>query len=481
MNYEKLSNIPSLKEAAKRSRKPVSILYDAFNIPLEIGNFGNGKTYYVRTYGCQANERDGETIIGILEQLGYSETQDMAQADIVILNTCAIRENAEDKVFGEIGHMKSYRTQKPDAIYCICGCMVQQESITQKIYEKYPCVDLVFGTHNIHRLPNLIYEVYFNKKRVYEVFSYEGEVIENVPYKRMSNLKAWVNIMYGCDKFCTYCIVPFTRGKQRSRKKIDIINEVIQLKQLGYQEITLLGQNVNAYGKDLLEDNGNFAMLLKEVAETKIPRIRFVTSHPWDFSHEMINIIAQHDNLMPFIHLPVQSGDNEILRKMARRYTVEDYKKLYNEIRNAIPGVSITTDIIVGFPNESSEAFENTIQLAEELKFDAAFTFIYSPRPGTPAAKMEDNISLDTKHKRFNHLVEVINRHSKERNEKYLGQIVKVLVEGVSKRNKSILSGYSESNKLINFKGNISSIGKIVKVKITNVKTFTLEGEEIDE
>ena len=329
LDYEQILNKPNLRNAAKRSKNTTPILYDDFSIPSEVEHIGVGKKYYVCTYGCQANERDGETIIGILEKMGYVATDNMDEADIAILNTCAIRENAVDRVFGEIGHLKASKRNKPNAIYAICGCMVQEEVVTKKIYEKCPHIDLVFGTHNIHKLPQLILDVITKQTRIIEVFSCEGEVIENTPVKRLNNLKAWVNIMYGCDKFCTYCIVPYTRGKERSRLKKDILKEVQELKEQGYQEITLLGQNVNAYGKDLKEDNGDFGALLEDVAKIGIPRVRFVTSHPWNFTDKMIETIAKYDNLMPFIHLPLQSGDDEILRRMGRRYTKEKYIALF--------------------------------------------------------------------------------------------------------------------------------------------------------
>ena len=480
LDYEKILHKPNLKEAARRSKGESPIVYDDFSIPSEVEHYGVGKKYYVCTYGCQANERDGETIIGILEQMGYTATENMDEADIAILNTCAIRENAVDRVFGEIGHLKAAKRNKPNSIYAICGCMVQEEVVTKRIYEKCPHIDLVFGTHNIHKLPQLILDVITKQTRIIEVFSCEGEVIENTPVKRLNNLKAWVNIMYGCDKFCTYCIVPYTRGKERSRLKKDILKEVQELKEQGYQEITLLGQNVNAYGKDLKEDNGDFGALLEDVAKIGIPRVRFVTSHPWNFTDKMIETIAKYDNLMPFIHLPLQSGDDEILRRMGRRYTKEKYIALYNKIRETIPNVSITTDIIVGFPNESEEAFKNTLEVVDTCHFDAAFTFIFSPREGTPAARMEDLIDMETKHRRLEELIAHINKDALKRNESYVGKVVKVLVEGASKRNYNLLTVYSESQKLVNFKGNPEHIGKIVNVLITKAKTFTIEGEEVE-
>ena len=470
---------PSLQEEAKRSKEPVVINKDGLLIDDVSKNIGKNKKYFVRTYGCQGNEADGETIAGILEFLGYTKAQEVENADVIILNTCAVRENAEEKVFGEIGALKKLKRANPDIIFGICGCMAQQPHIVDKILESYHQVDLIFGTHNINRLPLLLKEALFNKERVVEVLSNNNEIVENLPMARSNNVKAWVNIMYGCDKFCTYCIVPYTRGKERSRLIDDIINEVETLKNEGYKEVTLLGQNVNAYGKDL-NLGYDFATLLKRVSDIGIERIRFVTSHPWNFTSEMIDIIASRDNLMPYIHLPIQSGDDEILKRMGRRYTYAEYKKLYDEIRSKVKNASISTDIIVGFPNESEEQFLNTLKAVKECEYDSAYTFIYSPRVGTPASKMEDNVSMDDKKDRFNRLVEEVSKSAKKRNDAYVGKVLKVLVEGTSKKNENILSGYSEENKLVNFKGDSSKIGQIVNVKINVSKTWTLEGEEVE-
>jgi len=469
---------PSLAEEAKRSKEKVVVNRDGLEMDEISKNIGRDKKYFVRTYGCQGNEADGETIAGILEFIGYTRADDVEEADVILLNTCAVRENAEDKVFGEIGALKRLKMTNPDLIFGICGCMAQQPHVVEKILKSYHQVDLVFGTHNINRLPLLLKEAYFNKERVIEVLSNNNEIVENLPMSRTSKFKAWVNIMYGCDKFCTYCIVPYTRGKERSRLMQDILDEVKELKEKGYKEITLLGQNVNAYGKDL-NLGYDFATLLKNVSDIGIDRIRFVTSHPWNFTDDMVEVIAKCDNIMPYIHLPIQSGDDEILRRMGRRYSYEEYKKLYNSLREKVKNCSITTDIIVGFPGETEDQFNNTLKAVEELEYDSAFTFIYSPRVGTPAAKMEDNVSIEDKKKRFNSLVEVVGASAKKRNDAYVGKVLKVLVEGYSKRNKNILSGYSEENKLVNFKGNEDMIGKIVKVRINVSKTWTLEGEAI--
>ena len=477
-DYSEYFRKPSLREAAER-KKEIIINKDGLEVPREMKNIGKDKSYFIRTYGCQGNEADSEVIAGILEFLGYKKAEEVEQADVILLNTCAVRENAEEKVFGEIGALKKLKSTNPDVIFGICGCMAQQEHIVDKILKSYPQVDLVFGTHNINRLPLLLKDALLNKERVVEVFSNKSEIHENLPVVRNNKLKAWVNIMYGCDKFCTYCIVPYTRGKERSRLKEDILREVTELKQNGFKEVTLLGQNVNAYGNDL-NKGYNFADLLKEVSDVGIERIRFVTSHPWNFTSDMVDVIAKRDNIMPYIHLPIQSGDDEILRRMGRRYTYEEYKALYNSLRQKVKNCSITTDIIVGFPGETEEQFANTLKAVREFQYDSAYTFIYSPRVGTPAAKMEDNVTEEDKKKRFNALVEAVGDSAKKRNDEYIGKTLKVLVEGYSKKNKSILSGYSEENKLVNFKGDESMIGEIVNVKITTSKTWTLEGEAID-
>lgn len=411
--------------------------------------------------------------------MGYTHTDEVKQADVVLLNTCAIRENAEEKVFGKIGYLKNIKKTRPNLIFGVCGCMAQEEVVVNKILEKFPQVDLIFGTHNIHRLPVLLKQAMLEKELVLEVWSKEGDVIENLPSHRANNYKAWVNIMYGCNKFCTYCIVPYTRGKERSRELDEIIKEVEELKNSGYKEITLLGQNVNSYGKDL--NNGtDFATLLEAVAKTGIDRIRFTTSHPWDFNADMIDIIAKYDNIMPSIHLPVQSGNDEVLKLMGRRYSKESYLKLFDMIKEKIPDCTITTDIIVGFPNETEEQFQDTLSLYNYCKYDLAYTFIYSPREGTPAAKMEDNVPLSDKEQRLYRLNELVNKYANEANQKYLGQVVKVLVEGPSKKNPDVLSGYTEHNKLINFKGDASMVGQIVDVRVTEAKTWALTGEQLE-
>ncbi len=472
-------NLPSLEEARKRTKKEVLTKTNEYIVKENLKKLGLNKKYFVKTYGCQMNEHDTENIKAILEDMSFTEVENMEDADLILLNTCAIRENAHNKVFGMVGRIKHLKESKPDLIAGICGCMAQEEHVVKEILEKYKWLDIVFGTHNIHNLPNILYEAISKKDLEVDVLSIEGDVIENIPVKRDSKYKAWVNIMYGCDKFCTYCIVPYTRGKQRSREPEYIINEVKKLVEDGYQEVTLLGQNVNAYGKDL---NINYGMsnLLEDVAKTGISRVRFVTSHPWDFTDEMIDIIAKYDNIMPYIHLPLQSGSSSILRKMGRRYTKEEYLTLYKKIREKLPYSSITTDIIVGFPNETDEDFNETLEVVNECRFDSAFTFIFSPRIGTPAARMEDSISLEVKEKRLQELNELINKYSKEANDKYLGKTVPVLIEDFSEKDSSMLMGYTDTMKLVNVKGDASLIGKIVNVKITDVKTWSMDAEVVD-
>ena len=473
---------PDLKQAAKRNKKePIVFIRDNLVVPSKLALIAENKKYYIRTYGCQANVLDGQTIEGILREIGYTPVENELDADIVILNTCAIRENAEDKVFGEIGALKALKNKNPEAVIGICGCMTQQPHIVEKIQKTYPQVDLIFGTHNIHHLPQLILESIEKNVRIVEVYSKEGEVIENMPCHRSDKIKAFVNIMYGCDKFCTYCIVPYTRGKQRSRIKEDILKECEALVKEGYQEITLLGQNVNAYGKDLTEGGCTFGELLQEVAKLGIPRLRFTTSHPWDFTEEMFKAMGTYPNIMPFIHLPLQSGSDDVLRRMGRRYTSKDYKALVDRLREILPNVSISTDIIVGFPNETDQDFEDTLDVVRYVKYDSAFTFIYSPRVGTPGASMEDKIPHEVKQARFKELVKVLAVYEREKSEAYVGKVIPVLVEGTSKKDKSILSGYSDTNKLVNFKGDYTHVGKIVNVKITEATTYYLKGEEVNE
>lgn len=467
-------------ESARRRNITFDFNYEEINVPASLKEFARGKTYHIHTYGCQANYRDEEIMAGLLEKAGFCKGNSEQEADIIILNTCAVRENAEKKVFGKIGDLKSFKINNKNAIVAICGCMVQQKHIIEHINKTYPHVDLIFGTHNIIDLLNLLDEVITKRLRIVDVKSLPGDIHENLPSVRQSNFKAFVNISYGCDKFCTYCIVPYTRGKERSRKMADILKECQELKDLGYKEVTLLGQNVNAYGKDF-KDGSSFARLLDEVAKIGIPRVRFLTSHPWDFSSDMIDVIAKHKNIMKYIHLPVQSGNDEILRLMGRRYTSEQYLKLVNEIKTKIPNVALSTDIIVGFPNETYEQFLDTLKIVREVKYYSAFTFIYSPRNNTPAAKIKDNVTPKEKNQRFQELVKTLEEVIDPINQTLVGKTFPVLVESVSEKNSELLSGYTEHNKLVHFKGDKKLIGEIVNVKIKESHLYFLMGELVDD
>ncbi|WP_251549190.1 tRNA (N6-isopentenyl adenosine(37)-C2)-methylthiotransferase MiaB [Neobacillus muris] len=478
--FERVITAPSLKDAKKRGKEEVKYHND-FSIPEEFRGMGDGRKFYIRTYGCQMNEHDTEVMAGIFLALGYEPTDSTEDANVILLNTCAIRENAENKVFGELGHLKALKMENPDLLIGVCGCMSQEESVVNKILKTYHHVDMIFGTHNIHRLPHILNEAYLSKEMVVEVWSKEGDVIENLPKVRRGNIKAWVNIMYGCDKFCTYCIVPYTRGKERSRRPDEIIQEVRHLAAQGYQEVTLLGQNVNAYGKDFDDIKYGLGDLMEELRKIDIPRIRFTTSHPRDFDDHLIKVLAKGGNLMDHIHLPVQSGSTDVLKIMARKYTREQYLELVRKIKAAIPDVALSTDIIVGYPNETDEQFEETMSLYREVGFEAAYTFIYSPREGTPAAKMVDNVPLEVKKERLQRLNNLVNELSAQAMKKYEGQMVEVLVDGESKNNPDVLAGYTTKNKLVNFKGPKTAIGKIVKVKIIEAKTWSLNGEMVEE
>lgn len=467
---------PDLQKARSRIRQEVMIVRDEIAVPERLVRLAQGKSFFIRTYGCQANVRDEENMKGLLILAGFKEVTDEKSADLVIINTCAIRENAEDKVFGELGILKGLKALKPNMVIGVSGCMVQQTHIVDAITEKYRHVDLMFGTHNIHHLLELLDEVYDKRIRIVNVPSKYGEVIESMPSKRNHRFKAFVNIMYGCDKFCTYCIVPYTRGKERSRLMEDVLLECRQLVDEGYQEITLVGQNVNSYGKDLKKDY-DFADLLTEVAKTGIQRLRFMTSHPWDFTDKMIDVIATHPNIMKHIHLPVQSGDNEILRLMGRRYTVVEYLHLVERMKARIPNLTLSTDIIVGFPNETEEQFLGTLNVVEQVQFDYCYTFIYSPRRGTPAFKMVDNVPLEVKSDRLSRLIKTCDEAAKTRAEVLVGKTHPVLVDTVSKKNEAMMSGYTENNKLVHFPGDASLIGKIIPVHIEESNVYTTFGK----
>ncbi|MGD9909940.1 MAG: tRNA (N6-isopentenyl adenosine(37)-C2)-methylthiotransferase MiaB [Candidatus Izemoplasmatales bacterium] len=469
--------LPVLKDARKRTKNETTVV--EYALKEEDLSLGIGKKYFIQTHGCQGNLADTEKMKGLLEEVGFEETLDEELADLIIVNTCAIRENAENKVFGELGRFKHLKLQKPDLVIAVGGCMSQEENVVERLLKTYRQVDIIFGTHNLHQLIEFLKIVMIEKRRVVEVLSFEGDIVENVPSLRDSKYKAWVNIMYGCDEFCTYCIVPYTRGKERSRKPEHILKEVQELADKGYQEVTLLGQNVNSYGLDFQDSTYRFADLLSDLSKINIARIRFTTSHPKDFSSEIIDVLASGKNLMPYIHLPVQSGSNKVLKAMNRKYTKEIYLQVINEIKSKIPGVSITTDIIVGFPGETEEDFLETLDLVKQSGFEGAYTFVFSPRKGTPAASFEDLTSKEEKKQRLYRLNELINEGFKEGNKRFLGETVDVLVDGLSKTKDEYYSGYTPHNKLVHFSASEDLIGKIIKVKITEAKTWNLVGEVV--
>ncbi|MCR1898068.1 tRNA (N6-isopentenyl adenosine(37)-C2)-methylthiotransferase MiaB [Irregularibacter muris] len=440
----------------------------------------NKKKYYkIITYGCQMNENDSEKLAGMLNILGYSPIEDEEKADIVIFNTCSVRENADVKVFGNLGHFKPLKKRNPNMILAVCGCMMQQQEIVNKIMDKYPQVDLVFGTHNLHKFPELLANAQQSPRIVVDVWEEGGEIVEALPIERKYEHKAYVTIMYGCNNFCSYCIVPYTRGRERSRRPEQIVQEITKLAQEGCKEITLLGQNVNSYGKSLEEDI-TFADLLRRLNNIEgIERIRFMTSHPKDLSDDLIAAMKECDKVCEHLHLPFQAGNNKILKIMNRRYTKESYLNLINKIKDAIPGIALTTDIIVGFPGETDEDFEDTLDIVREVKFDSAFTFLYSVREGTPAAKMENQIPDEIKHKRFQKLLDLQHQISAEENKLLEGTIAEVFVEGVSKNDTEKMSGRTRTNKLVNFIGKKDSIGELVQIKITQGQTWSLNGVQI--
>lgn len=439
------------------------------------------KTFHITTFGCQMNEHDSETLAGMLIEKGYVPAAERKDANIVIFNTCSIRENADKRFFGTLGQLKRRKTeQRENFTVCVCGCMMQQQHIIDTIKAKYPWVDVIFGTHNLHQLPELLDNLYKEKHKQLAIWEEGGEIVEGLPARRLFKHKAFVNIMYGCNNFCTYCIVPYTRGRERSRAAEDILKEVQALAADGVKEITLLGQNVNSY-KGISRENSektDFTDLIYMLSEVDgIERIRFMTSHPKDISDKLIAAYGKCEKLCHYIHLPVQAGSSKVLKGMNRHYTREDYLEIVRKLREVDPDIAISTDIIVGFPGETEEEFEETLTLCEEVRYDSAFTFLYSVRKGTPAEKFENQIPEEIKHERFNRLVDVINRISAEKNAEYVGRIEKVLVDGPSKNNSKTYGGRTESFKLVNFRGTPDMIGQVIDVLITGANTFSLEGE----
>ena len=434
------------------------------------------------TYGCQQNENDTERIRGILSEAGFEFCENEEDADLVIYNTCAVRENAEQKVFGRLGILKHIKESKPEMIIGLCGCMVQQEHITKKILKIHNHIDLIFGTHALYKMPELLYEAMTKSKKqsIVDIVSEDGKIAEDMPILRDCTQKAWVSVMYGCNNFCSYCIVPYVRGRERSRDSAAIIDEIKELVSLGCSEINLLGQNVNSYGKDLEEDI-DFAKLLRLVNEIDgVERIRFMTSHPKDLSDDLIDAIAECDKVCKQLHLPVQAGNNRVLAQMNRKYTKEEYLEKIDKIKKKIPDISLSTDIIVGFPTETCEEFEDTLDVIRRVEYDNIFSFIYSRREGTPAAKYDFVLSEEQIHKNFNRLLDLQNEISKRKNDLYVGRVERVLVDGISKNNDNILSGRCDSSKIVNFKGDSSLIGKYIDVKITEAHTWSLNGEIVN-
>lgn len=439
----------------------------------------SGLKYNIETWGCQMNEEDSEKIAGMLETLGYSETLKREEADCIIFNTCCVRENAELKVYGNLGRLKKLKAKNPELVIAVCGCMMQQAGVAEELLKHYPYVDIVFGTHQAHRFPEYLAQVKADRGQVLDIESDQNGIVEGLPLVRKSNLSAYVTIMYGCDNFCTYCIVPFVRGRERSRKSSDILQEIKDLVAQGYVEFTLLGQNVNSYGKGLEEDI-NFAKLLRMVNDIPgVKRLRFMTSHPKDIDYEVINTMKECANITEQIHLPVQSGSSRVLQMMNRRYSREDYLALISKVKEEIPGIAISTDIIVGFPGETEEDFKETLSLCEEVGYDIAFTFLYSNRNNTPADRMPDQIPEEVKHERFDRLVEVVNRRAKEANEKLLGRIEEVLVEGKSKNNEAAQTGRTRGGKIVNFESSEDLTGQFVQVEITSANSFSLYGQRV--
>ncbi len=449
-------------------------------------NANKNPKYTILTMGCQLNENDSEKLRGMIENMGYTLTQNQAEADLVVFNTCCVRENAEDKLFGKLGELKKIKQEK-GTIIAIGGCMMQEKHITEKIKESYPFVDIIFGTHTLHKFPEDLIKVLKDKTKLEDILDIDGKIYEGLPIKRDNNIKASVTIMNGCNNFCSYCIVPYVRGRERSRNPREIINEIQDLAKSGYKEITLLGQNVNSYLRVEREKNipfeqyngiDSFAKLLREVNKIDgIERIRFISPHPKDFTDDVISAIADCEKVCKLVHLPLQSGNTKVLKEMNRKYTKEQYLKLVENMKKQIPNLTLSTDIIVGFPGETDEEFEDTLDVVKKVNFEQVYMFIYSRRVGTPGNKMENQIAEEIKHKRFDKLKKLVESQIAENNKKYLQTMQKVLVEGYSKNNDKMLTGRTESNKVVIFEGNKELIGKIVDLKIVSEHMWYLKGE----
>ena len=451
-------------------------------------NEGKKLKYNILTMGCQLNENDSEKLCGMLEEMGYQRTEDVKKCDIALFNTCCVRENAEDKLFGKLGELKKLKEEK-GIIIAIGGCMMQEKHITDKIKTSYPFVDILFGTHTLYKFPEDLYKSIEEKRKIEDIIDIDGKIYEDLPIKRDSKIKASVTIMNGCNNFCSYCIVPYVRGRERSRNPRNIINEVENLAKEGYKEITLLGQNVNSYLRVEKEKNipfeeyngvNSFASLLREINKIDgIERIRFVSPHPKDFTDDVIDAIRDCDKVCKLIHLPLQSGNTKVLKEMNRKYTKEQYLELVSKMKNKIPNLTLSTDIIVGFPGETDEEFEDTLDVVEKVKFEQVYMFIYSRRVGTPGDKMENQIPEEIKHRRFDKLKKLVEKQIEENNKKYVGKVERVLVEGKSKNNELMLTGRTDSNKVVVFEGNNDLIGKAINLKIVSEHMWYLKGEMI--
>lgn len=436
--------------------------------------------YHLVVFGCQMSEHDAEILAGQLEQMGYQKADSQADADIILLVTCCVRETAENKVWGLLGRLRKLKQHNPNLIIGICGCLPQQKGMGENIKKRFRYVDLIFGTHNIQELPRLIDQLRQTQHTVLEIWPEAGEIKENIQLRRSPGLKAWVTIMHGCNNFCTYCIVPYVRGRERSRQPEDIVAEVEQLVVQGYKDITLLGQNVNSYGKEL-NPPCDFADLLRRLNKiTNLKRLRYVTSHPRDFTDKLIDVIAASDKVCENFHLPIQAGSNRILKKMNRGYTREQYLELIEKIRAKVPGAAITTDIMVGFPGETEEDFTDTLDIVRKVRYDGAFTFVYNVRPGTPAAKMPNQVPAEVKTRRIQQLIDLQNNISWNKNKELIEKIEEVLVEGPTKNNLQRLAGRTRTNKLVTFEGNPNLVGNFVQVKITAAHLTHLDGELIE-
>jgi len=438
------------------------------------------KKFIVNTFGCQMSESDGEKYKGMLIDMGYELTENPREANVIVFNTCCVREHAEEKIFSHLGNLKVLKEENKDLIIAFGGCMSQQPKVVEKIKKSYRHVDIILGTHNVYRFPELLYRAINSQKIISEIWNIDGVIPEGLPVMRNDGLKAWVDIMYGCNNFCSYCIVPYVRGRERSRESEDITNEIKLLAEQGYKEVTLLGQNVNSYGNDFEDREYDFPELLSEVCKIEgIERIRFMTSNPKDFSDRLIEVMTQNAKICRHVHLPFQSGSTRVLERMNRKYTKEQYLELVEKIKKAMPDVSFTSDIIVGFPSETEEDFEDTLDVVKKVRFDLVYTFLFSKREGTPAAVMEEQIDEKTKKNRFDRLLDLVYKIAEENNEKMVGRIEEVFVEGLSRNNDDYLTGRTATNKIVNFPGDVSLTGKLVSVEIVSQHLWYLKGEVV--